>query len=104
MTPERDAPALPFPTLTNVPYGGHERQVLDFWKADSPGPTPVLFYIHGGGWLSNDKSHIELENGIDAFLEAGISVVSINYQYIKPKGQRRKLRSRRQLRATKGLR
>ena len=85
LTPERDArsAALPAPTLANVPYGGHERQVLDFWKADSPGPTPVLFYIHGGGWLSNDKSLIELENGIDAFLEAGISVVSINYRYVK---------------------
>jgi len=85
MTPERDArfPALPVPTLANVPYGGHERQVLDFWKAESSVPTPVLFYIHGGGWLSNDKSLIEIENGIDAFLAAGISVVSINYRYIK---------------------
>ena len=85
MTPERDAcpPALPVPTLANVPYGEHERQVLDFWKADSPGPTPVLVYIHGGGWLSRDKSLIELENGIDAILEAGISVVSINYRYIR---------------------
>ena len=83
MEPERDAPALPVPTLANVPYGGHERQVLDFWKADSSGPTPVLFYIHGGGWLSNDKSLIELKSGIDAFLKAGISVVSINYRYIK---------------------
>ena len=85
MTPERDArsPALPVPTLANVPYGEHERQVLDFWKADSSEPTPVLFYIHGGGWLSNDKSLIELENGIDPLLKAGISVVSINYRYIK---------------------
>lgn len=36
--------------LTNVPYGSHERQVLDFYPAKSDTPTPVVFYIHGGGW------------------------------------------------------
>ena len=36
--------------LLNVPYGKHERQVLDFYPAKSNTPTPVVFYIHGGGW------------------------------------------------------
>jgi acetyl esterase/lipase len=66
------------PTVANVPYGTHERQVLDFYKADSAKPTPLLFFIHGGGWVSGDKSGVaELE----ACLAAGISVVSINYRY-----------------------
>ena len=43
------APALA-PTKANVPYGTHERQVLDFYQAKSDSPTPVVFYIHGGGW------------------------------------------------------
>ncbi len=34
----------PEPTLANVAYGTHERQVLDFWKAESTQPTPLLFY------------------------------------------------------------
>src|ERR1700729_2447342 len=49
------APKGPEPTLANVPYGTHERQVLDFYKAQSDKPTPLLFYIHGGGWVAGDK-------------------------------------------------
>jgi acetyl esterase/lipase len=36
------------PTQANVAYGSHERQVLDFYKAESKQPTPLLFFIHGG--------------------------------------------------------
>jgi hypothetical protein len=35
--------------LLNVAYGGHPRQVLDFYPAKSNKPTPVVFYIHGVG-------------------------------------------------------
>lgn len=40
--------------LMNVPYGDHPRQVLDFYPAKSDKPTPVVFYIHGGGWQNGD--------------------------------------------------
>ena len=43
------------PTKENVPYGSHARQVLDFYQAKSEKPTPLLFFIHGGGWLNGDK-------------------------------------------------
>jgi len=66
------------PTVANVPYGTHERQVLDFYKADSPKPTPLLFFIHGGGWVTGDKAGV---GELEACLKAGISVVSINYRY-----------------------
>ncbi len=66
------------PTVANVPYGTHERQVLDFYKADSHKPTPLLFFIHGGGWVAGDKSGV---GELEACLKAGISVVSINYRY-----------------------
>jgi len=72
----------PPPTFANVPYGSHERQVLDFWKAPSSAPAPVLFFIHGGGWVGSDKSNIDLPGGIRQFIEAGISVVATNYPYI----------------------
>jgi acetyl esterase/lipase len=67
------------PTLSNVAYGPHERQVLDFWKAKGDQPTPVVFFIHGGGWMNGDKNPpVFLPNSLDA----GISVVSINYRFI----------------------
>lgn len=77
-------PELPPPTLTNVAYGSHERQVLDLWQARSSRPAPVLFHIHGGGWTNGDKSRITPELGENAVrcLAAGISVVSINYRYL----------------------
>lgn len=75
-----DLPANPKPTLSDVPYGEHERQVLDFWKAGSSRPTPLLFFIHGGGWRVGDKTN-HLTHVAD-YLGAGISVVSINYRYL----------------------
>ncbi|MFM2168028.1 MAG: hypothetical protein RIS79_2399 [Verrucomicrobiota bacterium] len=66
------------PTLANVPYGTHERQVLDFYKADSSKPAPLLFFIHGGGWVNGDKAN---PSELRDCLAAGISVVSINYRY-----------------------
>ena len=73
-------PAAPqlAPTHANVPYGTHERQVLDFYQAKSATPTPVVFHIHGGGWVTGDKQGI---GSLDKYLAAGISVVSINYRY-----------------------
>jgi len=71
-------PALPAPTLANVAYSTHERQVLDYYKAESDKPTPLLFFIHGGGWVAGDKKN---PGGLKECLAAGISVVSINYRY-----------------------
>ncbi|QDU76760.1 acetyl esterase [Bremerella volcania] len=64
--------------LKDVPYGEHPRQVLDFYQAESEEPTPVVFYIHGGGWQGGDK-----KTNPKAFLDNGISVVAINYRYVK---------------------
>ena len=64
--------------LIDVPYGSHPRQVLDLYQAASDQPTPVVFYIHGGGWQGGDK-----KTNPKAFLDKGISVVAINYRYVK---------------------
>jgi acetyl esterase/lipase len=68
----------PKPTLADVPYGPHPKQVLDFYRADSPTPTPLVFYIHGGGWVAGSKSPFNAAG----FLKAGISVVSIEYRFV----------------------
>src|SRR5262249_47215147 len=71
--------AAPKPTLANVSYGPHAAQVLDFYKAQSEKPTPLLFVIHGGGWMYGDKS--SYNNGAP-YLAAGISIVAINYRFL----------------------
>jgi acetyl esterase/lipase len=65
--------------LLDVAYGKHPRQVLDFYQAKSDKPTPVVFYIHGGGWQNGDKKGFNAK----PFLDKGISVVAINYRYVK---------------------
>ena len=77
------AVAVPKPTFTEVRYGTHERQILDFWKAESPTPTPVVFVIHGGGWQGGAKEIVHKSVDVAALLKAGISVVAINYRFIQ---------------------
>lgn len=66
------------PTAAEVRYGEFERNVLDFWKADTKEPAPLLFYIHGGGWRGGSKDSFDPK----AYLDAGVSVVAINYRYV----------------------
>lgn len=75
---KRSYPKNPPPTQANVRYGPAERNVLDFWQAKSEKPSPLLFFIHGGGWNGGDKAGIAVE----PYLKEGISVVSINYRLI----------------------
>ncbi|WP_302118234.1 alpha/beta hydrolase [Allorhodopirellula heiligendammensis] len=75
------APAVPVPTLMNVRYGEHPRNVLDFWKAEAQTPTPLVFVIHGGGWVGGSKERVDRFADVDALLKAGISVAAINYRY-----------------------
>ena len=78
--PQKKAePPQPAPTRAHVAYGTHERQVLDFWRADSARPTPLVFHIHGGGWVNGDKARVA---ALERYLAAGISVVSINYRFV----------------------
>jgi arylformamidase len=66
------------PTLRDVAYGPHERNKLDFWKAESKDTTPLVFYIHGGGWRAGSKE--ENKGPSLTLLEKGVSYVSINYR------------------------
>jgi acetyl esterase/lipase len=78
---ETYAASVPPPTLAGVRYGDHERQILDFWRAESATPTPVAFIIHGGGWTGGSKERLDRFADAGALLQAGISVVAINYRY-----------------------
>ncbi len=78
----KEAPARPEPTAADFAYGtDSERQKFDFWQAKSDKPTPLVLLIHGGGWMGGDKSGYGT-GAIQPFLDAGISVASINYRFI----------------------
>src|SRR4030095_4247082 len=69
----------PKPDLVNEKYGTNERNVLDLWKAKSDKPTPLVIFIHGGGFRMGSKDQVPAPL-IQKLLEAGISVASINYR------------------------
>ena len=73
-----EAPLLPIPTHENISYGPHARNTLDFWQAKGDGPRPLLVYIHGGGWLTGDKS--KKGPAFKPFLDKGISCAAFNYR------------------------
>ncbi|MEA3211077.1 MAG: hypothetical protein QOE70_4134 [Chthoniobacter sp.] len=75
------SPPLPNPTHYDVAYGPHPKQVLHFWKAESDKPTPLLFFIHGGGWQAGGRLS-GLTGMLPMMLNSGISVVSVEYRFI----------------------
>ena len=57
-----DAQTLPpnYRVTNNVPYvtGGQSRQWMDLYYVPSnAAPTPVVIWIHGGGWNSGNESN-----------------------------------------------
>ena len=81
--PARYDPAVPKPTLAEVRYGDHERHVLDFWRVESAEPAPLVFVIHGGGWVGGSKERLQRFVDAPALLQAGVSVAAINYRLIR---------------------
>jgi pimeloyl-ACP methyl ester carboxylesterase len=74
----------PLPDYSNLAYGPYERNVLDFWKAASDKPSPLVLFIHGGGFTSGDKS--QAISGVNlSYLQRclgnGVSFAAINYRF-----------------------
>ena len=69
----------PKPDVADAKYGPHERNVLDLWKAKSDKPTPLVVFIHGGGFRAGDKAQVSPAL-LDGCRKAGISVAAINYR------------------------
>jgi len=63
-----------------MPYGPHERNVLDFWQATSEKPTPFVLFIHGGGFAAGSKKGLKTSQ-LNELLQAGISVAAVDYRY-----------------------
>ena len=70
---------IPEPDIANGVYGKYELNSFDFWKASSNEPTPLVIYIHGGGFTSGSKEKVS-HKMVSELLSHGISVMSINYR------------------------
>jgi len=70
------------PGAADVRYGGHPRNVLDFYAPESEAPTPVVIHFHGGGFVAGDKRINRGRPIVRDCLANGISVVSANYRFV----------------------
>lgn len=67
---------------SDIPYveGGHARHVLDIYAPTGARNLPVVFWIHGGGWQTGDKSSVQEKPGY--FTGKGFVFVSTNYRLL----------------------
>jgi acetyl esterase/lipase len=67
-----DLPGLPYQALAG------QNLLMDLWLGEGPGPHPCVVYLHGGGWVSGNRS---LDRSFVAGLvNSGITVASIDYR------------------------
>ena len=66
-------------TSKDVSYGPHERNKFDITVPKSDKPTPLVIWVHGGGWEGGDKA---FNPGV-LLLSQGYAIASINYRYSK---------------------
>ncbi|MEP7323781.1 MAG: alpha/beta hydrolase [Saprospiraceae bacterium] len=70
----------------NIPYNNDtlKKHLLDIYlPSDAKGKMPFVVFIHGGGWIGNDKyaDMGYMPNTIAAMLNNGIAVASIDYRF-----------------------
>jgi arylformamidase len=58
----------------------HPRQVLDIHSPVGAKDSPVVFWIHGGGWQTGDKKEVQIKP--KAFTDKGFVFVSTNYRLL----------------------
>ena len=87
-TPKQIEARLPKGTIIhgNIPYNNDtlKKHLLDIYlPVNAKGNVPFVIFIHGGGWLGNDKyaDMGYMPNTIAAMLENGMAVASIDYRF-----------------------
>lgn len=66
------------PNVTYLDAPGQENSMDLYLPREADGPTPVLMYIHGGGWRGGNKEASVLR--LLPYLEKGWAVVNVQYR------------------------
>jgi acetyl esterase/lipase len=70
----------------NIEYGEFERNKFDiFLPRDCDDPTPLIIFIHGGGFTGGDKERYDAEQ-IREVLQQCIAWATINYRLLTVPG------------------
>ncbi|MEM1327975.1 MAG: alpha/beta hydrolase [Bacteroidota bacterium] len=85
-TPDFDLGKSPYQFSENISYDLHERNTFDLITPKSDTPTPLIVYIHGGGFTRGDKKaayNKKVTEEIRTFVQNGIAFATINYRYLR---------------------
>lgn len=82
--------------LMNVSYGSDANNVMDVYlPAGRDESTPVVIFVHGGSWISGDKS--EFSAYASLLRRKGFAVVNMNYRLVNASGSIRLAEQRNDL-------
>ncbi len=72
-------------SVPDIRYGALESQLLDLYYPDAgEGPFPLIFYVHGGGWILGSRRDSSIACILSGALEKGFAVASVEYR-LSPK-------------------
>lgn len=81
----------------DIPYGPYVENTFDIFMPNSSRPTPLVIYIHGGGFLEGEKENSysvmwsgswDFPSEIRKLLTNNIAFVSINYRLLAFEGDK----------------
>src|SRR5262245_66491745 len=59
---------------------GDAKQKVDIYAPEGARNLPVVFWIHGGGWQSGDRTNVQVKP--QAFVDKGLVFVSTGYRLL----------------------
>ena len=70
---------------TDIPYGEHTNNKFDIFLPTSTTKTPLVIFIHGGGFTHGYKelAYERYETQIREFLDKGFAFASIGYRFLQ---------------------
>ena len=66
-----------------VAYGPDEKNRFDIYIPASDAPTPLLIWIHGGGFTGGSRDTTGLEDNVLAYLAEGVAYASCSYRLLE---------------------
>jgi pimeloyl-ACP methyl ester carboxylesterase len=79
-TPAFDIGSASF--FEGIEYGPFDANLFDIYVPESDEPTPLLIYIHGGGFTGGSRDTSGREGLVSGFLDNGVAFASIDYRLL----------------------
>jgi para-nitrobenzyl esterase len=65
-----------------ISYGPYEENLFDIYLPASDEPTPLLIYIHGGGFTGGSRDTTDSEEFVVPYLAEGVAFATIDYRLL----------------------